>query len=169
MPRPLLLAALAALAAVGCRSFEERAGLFPRLRDRLDPDPDHRMEDYRLTRMPPASVTHPTNPTYLTSGGCVPCGGGYSSPMYAGGTTLGGYAMPVTGGGYAVPMGYTGVPSYSTGPVLGTPVYPSGDGSPYRPRRDDELPQPGGYSTPGAAEMGRNVAPKPITSLPVGK
>jgi hypothetical protein len=94
-----------------------------------------------------------------TAGGCVPCSGG--GVYTGGGTTLG---MPtVGGGGYAAPTGYT-VPS-----GLGQPVYPSGDGSPYRPRRDDELPLPGGYSQPGAVEMGRGTAPKPPVTLSGGK
>lgn len=168
----LLLIAVA-LAAVGCRSFEGNAGLFPRLRDRLDPDADHRQPYYRggdsLASAPKNAIA--------PNGGCVPCGG-YTSPISPyGGMTLGmpndlsgyGYAMPAVGGGYGVPTGYPAVPSYSSGPMLGTPVYPSGDGTPYRPRRDDELPPPGGYSTPGAAETGRSLAPKPPGSLPTGK
>ncbi len=181
------------LAAVGCRSFEENAGLFPRLRDRLDPDADHRQPYYRDgdRHASAPAPTHAIAPTYAvapTSGSCVPCGGGYTSPIYGGGTTLGGgygygssmptmngggygygNSMPTTGGSYGIPTGYSSAPSYSSGPVLGTPVYPSGNGSPYQPRRDDELPLPGGYSQPGAVEMGRGVAPRPPGSLPTGK
>jgi hypothetical protein len=161
-----------ALAAVGCRSFEERAGLFPRLRDRIDPDDDHRQPYYRGDDRLASAPKNAIAPT----GNCVPCGG-YSSPINPyGGMTLGsptvlggGYATPAVSGGYGIPTGYSSGPSYSSGPVLGTPIYPSVDGGPYRPRRDDELPQPGGYSQPGAAEMGRSTAPKPPGSLPTGK
>lgn len=160
MPRiPTLLLLAGAIAAGGCRTFEERAGLFPRLRDRIDPDADHRQPDYRYADRGP--YTHiPYQQPYqpATGGGCVPCSGG---AVYPGGMTMG---MPSgVSGGYTVPGGYT------TMPGLGTPVYPPGDGSPYRPRRDDELPLPGGYSQPGAVEMGRGSVPKPPGTLPTGK
>ena len=178
MPRLCtLLLICVSLAAVGCRSFEENAGLFPRLRDRLDPDADHRQPYYRDGDRH-ASAPAPTPAIAPTSAGCVPCGG-YSSPINPyGGMTLGtptvvgggyGYSMPMVTGGYGIPTGYSSGPSYSSGPVLGTPIYPGGTGSPYQPRRDDELPLPGGYSQPGAVEMGRGTAPKPPASLPTGK
>jgi hypothetical protein len=169
---PTILLCAAVLAAVGCRAFEERAGLFPRLRDAVDPDANHRQPYYRYAdRGSPYSdlpYSHTPYQPAVIGGSCLPCSGVGS---YPGGTTL---ATPaVIGGGYAVPTTYSPSPSYpsgsSSGPVLGTPTYPNGEGSPYRPRRDDELPQPGGYSQPGAAEMGRGVAPKPPTSLPTGR
>jgi hypothetical protein len=156
MPRqflPLLLAAL--LAAVGCRTFDDRGVLFPRLRDAADRDDDRYADRFRDRYTLPAATA--TNP-------CAPCSGGTIHP---GGMTLG---MPtVVGGGYAVPMTYSPGGTYPSGPTLGPPVYPSGSGQPHRPTRDDELPLPGGYSQPGAVEMGRSVAPKPPGSLPVGK
>jgi hypothetical protein len=160
MPRiPTLLLLAGALAAVGCRTFEDRAGLFPRLRDRLDPDDDHRQPDYRFAdRGPYTHIPYQQPYPSATAGGCVPCSGGAVYP--GGGMTLG---TPTVGGGYAMPLGYTHPPG------LGQPVYPSGDGSPYRPRRDDELPLPGGYSQPGAVEMGRGTAPKPPGTLAGGK
>lgn len=161
VPTLLLLAGL--FAAVGCRTFDDRAALFPRLRDAVDRD-----DDRYAGRGP---YTHIPYNTPAASTTCLPCaGGGMTYP--GGGMTLG---MPtVVGGGYATPMTYSpGVTypsgSYPLGPTLGTPVYPSGSGQPYRPTRDDELPLPGGYSQPGAAEMGRSVAPKPPASLPTGK
>ena len=164
------------LAAVGCRSFEDNAGLFPRLRDRIDPDADHRQPYYRDGDRLAAAPAQPIAPT---SGGCVPCGGGYSSPIYpSGGTTLGGgygygSSMPVVNGSYGIPTGYSSVPSYgsmpsySSGPVLGTPVYPNGSGSPYRPQRDDELPLPGGYSQPGAVETATVPVCAPLFTVSV--
>lgn len=138
----------AVLVAAGCRTCDDRPGLFGRLRG--DAHDDQRMAD----RGPYSHI--PYQPA--SAGGCVPCSGG---GVYPGGTTL---SMPtVVGGGYAMPTGYTTVPG------MGQPVYPSGDGTPLRPRRDDELPLPGGYSQPGAVEMGRGTAPKPPVTLPTGK
>lgn len=151
MPRHLTLLLLAGgLLAAGCRTFEERAGLFPRFRDAIDPDANHRQPDYRFGdryARPPAVAGDP----------CLPCAGGVGYPV--GGLTGGvpGY------GGYAAPVVYPGQPQ------LGTPIYPNGEGTPYRPRRDDELPLPGEYSRPGAAETGRPTAPKPPGNLPTGK
>jgi hypothetical protein len=149
MRRTLTLLSLAGLlAAAGCRTCDDRPGLFGRLRG--DAHDDARQAD----RGPPPHIPYqPVSPA-----GCLPCSGG---TVYPAGTTLG---MPtVVGGGYATPTGYPVVPG------LATPAYPSGDGTPYRPRRDDELPLPGGYSQPGAAEMGRGTAPKPPGTLSGGK
>lgn len=168
MPRTLTFLLLAGvLAAAGCRTFEERAGLLPRLRDAIDPDDNHRQPYYRYAdRGSPYSNVPYSHTPEAVAGSCLPCSG-MAGTTYPGGMTLG---MPtVVGGGYAAPMTYSPVPTYSSGPVLGTPTYPNGEGTPYRPRRDDELPLPGGYSQPGAAEMGRGVAPKPPTGLPTGK
>lgn len=131
------------LAAVGCRSFEDRPALFPRLRNGDD------QYASRLREQPPPITANP----------CLPCAG--MGTAYPSGMTLG---MPtVVGGGYTMPTGF------SSQPMLGTPIYPSGNGTPYLPKRDDELPLPGEYSRPGAAEAGRGTAPKPPNSLPVGK
>jgi hypothetical protein len=166
MPRTrtfLLLAGV--LAAAGCRTFDDRAAVFPRLRDAIDPDDNRRQFDDRYAgRGPYTNVPYSHTPEAV-AGSCLPCSG--VGTTYPGGMTLG---MPtVVGGGYAVPMTYSSGPVYPAGPVLGAPTYPNGEGIPVRPRRDDELPAPGGYSQPGAAEMGRSVAPKPPTGLPTGK
>ncbi|MCU0706169.1 MAG: hypothetical protein MUF18_19570 [Fimbriiglobus sp.] len=166
---PLVL--LAILAAGGCRSFEERPALFPRLRDALDGERD----DDRYADRFRDRYTLP--PAVATNNSCLPCsGGGYPSGLTLGTPTVigGGYALPT---GYSSPMAYssgpvtysgTTVPAYSSGPILGQPVYPSGPGNTFRPRRDDELPAPGGYSTPGATDVNRSVAPRP-PGLPVGR
>jgi len=138
------------LAAVGCRTFEDRPALFPRLRNAVDEDRAYadRLRD-RYNQPPAVAATNP----------CLPCAG--MGGTYPSGMTLG---MPtVVGGGYTLPTGF------SSQPMLGPPTYPNGEGMPYRPRRDDELPLPGEYSRPGAAETGRNIAPKPPGSLPTGK
>lgn len=140
MPRYLTFLLLAGgLFAAGCRTCDDRPALFPRLRDTFDRD-DERFADRFRDRYPLPAATAP----------CVPCGGGMGYPV--GGLT----------GGTPMYGGYPGVPQ------LGTPIYPSGDGTPYRPRRDDELPLPGEYSRPGAADTSRGVAPKPPSSLPTG-
>lgn len=136
MPRHLTLLLLAGgLLAAGCRTCDDRAGLFPR-------------SGAARPALPPATMNDP----------CVPCasGGGYPVGGLTGGT-------PTYGGGFVTPSVYPGRPQ------LGTPTYPNGDGTPYRPWRDDELPLPGEYSRPGAAETGRGTAPKPPGSLPTGK
>lgn len=142
-----LLISAGLLAAVGCRTCEERSTLFPRLRG----SNDEQYAKHLREQLPPAVAT---------STPCLPCSG--VGMTYPSGTTLG---MPtvVGGSGYAMPTGY------SSPPVLNTPIYPSGTGTPYLPKRDDELPLPGEYSRPGAAETGRSTAPKPPSTLPSGK
>lgn len=140
MPRHLTLLLLAGgLLASGCRTCDDRHALFPRMRDALARDDR------------PAIP-----PTPLATDPCLPCAGG-------GGYPVGGLTGGVPYGGYATPVVYPGPPQ------PGTPAYPNGPGQPYRPGRDDELPLPGEYSRPGAAETGRPTAPKPPASLPTGK
>lgn len=136
MPRllHLTIAGLMLLAA-GCRTCDDRPGPFKRLRDAFDRD------DHARDRIAP--VRHDASPRLGDP--CAPCANGI--PTHAG-SVLGGYGGPVIG----APMG------------LGTPIYPSGQGTvlpqpgSFAPR-DNELPAPGGYSQPNPADMGRGKGP----------
>jgi hypothetical protein len=130
------------LVAAGCRTCDDRPRPLARLRDALDRD-DHARDRIAPTR---------NDASPRLGDPCAPCAGGM--PTYAG-TVLGGsYGGTVIG----APMGLT------SGPMMGTPIYPSGPGTmlpqpgSFAPR-DNELPAPGGYSQPNPADMGRGKSP----------
>ncbi len=131
------------LVAAGCRTCDDRPRPFQRIRDAFDRDDDR-------ARIPP--TRNDAGPRLNDP--CAPCAGGV--PTHAGSTLGGSYGGTVIGS----PMGMGG------GPIMGTPIYPSGPGTvlpqpgSYVPR-DNELPAPGGYSQPGAVDMGRSKPPTP--------
>jgi hypothetical protein len=141
MPRllQLTIAGLMLLAA-GCRTCDDRPGPFKRLRHAFDRD-----DNAHVAPAKPDTGPRLSDP-------CAPCASGV--PTYAGNVLGGSYGGTVIG----APMGM------SSGPVMGTPIYPSGPGTVLPPPgsfspRDNELPAPGGYSQPNPADMGRVKSP----------
>jgi hypothetical protein len=152
MPRSLRLLAFGlVLLAAGCRTCDDRPRPLQRLRDAFDRDDDRDRPVRPRTDDRLGSNLRPTAP-----GTCDPCATGGAMPV---GRTTGGFGGEVIYGGMTTGM--------VSGPTLGTPVYPGGAGTvlPGTYRRDDELPPPGGYSQPGAVDMGRGGVPRPATSL----
>jgi hypothetical protein len=133
------------LVAAGCRTCDDRPRAFGRLRDALDRDDDREPLRERMENR------HAAAPRMADP--CVPCSTG---AMPYSGHVLGGSSAGVIGAPI-MPSGTTW-PNYPSGP--GTVLPPPGT---YLPR-DNELPAPGGYSQPGAVDMGR-IAPKPSNTL----
>ncbi len=149
------------ISSVGCSTCGDRKPLFPRLNEFFNgkddrelpsrrPLPPERYDDrYGYA---PMSTANPTN--------CAPCDAGNGVVMN---NSYGNMPVGVPLGSSVLMPGYSGGGSLGT-PQLSAPVMPRGSGM----NPDNELPNPGGYSSVSPAEVGRSTAPKPLTTL-IGK